>query len=47
MAYAVDHVVSKEEGGTEDDGNLQAICKTCHQVKTAAEAARGRLGRGG
>lgn len=37
----VDHVIPRAEGGTEDDGNLQAICRPCHQAKTAAEAARG------
>ena len=41
-ATQVDHVVPKAEGGTDDDSNLQAICKSCHQAKTAAEAVRGR-----
>lgn len=46
IAYAVDHIVSRAEGGGEHDTNLQAICRPCHQAKTQAEAARAR-GRGG
>lgn len=42
IARQVDHVTPKSEGGTDDDDNLQAICKPCHQVKTAEEAKRGR-----
>lgn len=38
----VDHVVPKARGGTDDDGNLQTICRACHKAKTAAEA-RGRV----
>ena len=41
-AKQVDHKVPKFEGGTDGDKNLQAICLTCHQAKTAAEARRGR-----
>lgn len=39
QATAVDHVVPKAQGGTEDDDNLQAISATPHAAKTAAEAA--------
>lgn len=42
LATAVDHIVAKEFGGTEDDDNLQSICATCHQTKTSAEALRAR-----
>ncbi|MCR5864663.1 HNH endonuclease [Aquincola sp. J276] len=38
----VDHRVPKAEGGSDDDANLQTICRAAHQEKTAAEAARGR-----
>lgn len=38
----VDHVTPKAQGGTEDDGNLQAICSDCHKTKTQAEAAHGQ-----
>ena len=49
-ATAVDHIVSKAEAKrrgwsleqVEDDSNLQAICKACHDSKTADEARRGR-----
>ena len=43
-ARQVDHKVPKFEGGTDDDDNLQAICESCHQAKTQAEAQRGRHG---
>lgn len=38
----VDHIVPKEEGGTDDDANLRTICSAAHKLKTAAEAARAR-----
>lgn len=38
----VDHIVPKAEGGTDDDANLQTICKARHRAKTQAEAARAR-----
>lgn len=38
----VDHIVPKAEGGSDDDANLQTICRDAHRAKTAAEAARGR-----
>lgn len=41
-ATQVDHVVPKAEGGTDDEGNLQAICPACHRAKTGREAGRGR-----
>lgn len=40
LAEDVDHKVPVWEGGTDDDGNLQAICKPCHKAKSALEAAR-------
>ncbi|WP_213778866.1 HNH endonuclease [Caballeronia sp. dw_276] len=39
---AVDHIVSRAEGGSDDENNLQAICKPCHAAKTALESARAR-----
>lgn len=44
MAHAaqqVDHIVPKERGGDDHDGNLQAICRSAHRAKTDAE----KLGR--
>jgi 5-methylcytosine-specific restriction protein A len=37
-ATEVDHIINKAQGGNDLDSNLQAICKPCHKVKTAAEA---------
>jgi len=42
QASAVDHIVPRFEGGSEDDDNLEAICKTCHDAKTARENKRAR-----
>lgn len=36
-ATHVDHIVSKANGGTDDEGNLQAINSECHKAKTAEE----------
>lgn len=33
----VDHKVPREQGGSEDDSNLQVICRVVHQAKTDAE----------
>lgn len=36
-AKEVDHITPKAKGGTDDDANLQAICRQCHKAKTARE----------
>jgi 5-methylcytosine-specific restriction protein A len=41
-----DHIVPKFEGGTDDDSNLQTLCRSCHQAKTDREKNRAQ-GRGG
>jgi len=41
-ATEVDHIIPKSQGGSDDDENLQAICKQCHWIKTKAEIARAR-----
>ena len=49
-AAHVDHVVPLEDGGTDDDSNLQTLCAACHGAKTrGAQRRRGhvRLGGGG
>lgn len=37
----VDHIVNRARGGSDDDGNLQALCIPCHKLKTASESAEG------
>jgi 5-methylcytosine-specific restriction enzyme A len=41
-ATQVDHIINKSDGGTDDHGNLQAICTDCHKDKTQREAAEAR-----
>ena len=42
-AVVVDHVVPVKDGGARFDvANLQALCVTCHNRKTAQETARKR-----
>lgn len=39
----IDHAVPLEQGGTNEDSNLQPLCSACHDAKTASEArARSR-----
>ena len=38
-ATDVDHIKSKAQGGTDEDSNLQSLCKPCHKAKTIAERA--------
>ncbi len=33
----VDHIKSRENGGTDHPDNLQGLCKPCHSRKTAIE----------
>ena len=48
LATQRDHIVSLEEGGKDDDTNVQGLCHACHDVKSLAERLRGRgRGRGG
>lgn len=47
-ATEVDHIVPLAFGGTDDPGNLRALCRRCHNRATArAAAARGRRRRRG
>ncbi|TVT77629.1 HNH endonuclease [Acinetobacter colistiniresistens] len=39
-ATDVDHIVSKEKGGTDELDNLQSLCAQCHQEKTAKEDSK-------
>jgi len=40
-ATHIDHIVPKARGGTDVHGNLQALCKACHDRKTATERGGG------
>jgi 5-methylcytosine-specific restriction endonuclease McrA len=43
-AAHVDHILPLDDGGTDDDANLQTLCSSCHGRKTRAEQrARGQL----
>jgi 5-methylcytosine-specific restriction protein A len=41
-ASQVDHVVPVYRGGTDDMGNLRAVCIPCHNEVTAAQARAAR-----
>lgn len=43
-AAQVDHKIPKHLGGSDDDDNLEAICRTCHDAKSAREGRRAREG---
>ena len=35
--YDIDHIIPLSLGGSEEDGNLQALCPGCHRKKTDQE----------
>lgn len=39
-----DHVIPLAEGGTDEPDNIQGLCDECHELKSARESARGRVG---
>lgn len=41
-AEEVDHILPLSQGGTDEIGNLQGLCKPCHKAKTARESRAGR-----
>lgn len=43
-ATEVDHITPLEQGGSNDESNLQALCHDCHAAKTKQEQ-RTRLGK--
>ena len=46
--YDIDHIVEVADGGTDAIDNLQALCPSCHRVKsTASMAARAKRKREG
>lgn len=32
--FQIDHIIEVKHGGTNDPSNLQALCPSCHAVKT-------------
>lgn len=44
-AQEVDHIVPLSKGGTHDEYNLQALCKSCHSKKTVVEDGALGVGR--
>ena len=40
-----DHIIPLAEGGKDDDGNVQGLCRDCHDAKSKQESIRGRSGR--
>ncbi len=42
LAAQRDHIIPLEEGGTDDDGNVQGLCYECHEAKSKEESQRGR-----
>lgn len=42
LATIRDHIIPLTEGGTEDEANIQPICRPCHIAKTLEESLRGK-----
>ncbi|MGJ7497476.1 HNH endonuclease [Variovorax sp. RT4R15] len=36
----IDHRIPREQGGSNNESNLQALCNECHKAKTDAEAVQ-------
>ena len=43
--WHLDHLIALVNGGTNDDENLQVLCRNCHTPKTRADAALAADGR--
>ena len=41
LATVRDHVVPLQEGGADDESNVQGLCATCHDQKSLTERQRG------
>lgn len=42
LATIRDHIAPLFEGGSDDDDNIQPLCRACSDIKTSQESARGR-----
>jgi 5-methylcytosine-specific restriction endonuclease McrA len=40
LAEEVDHILPLHKGGTDDFGNLQGLCQSHHQIKTARDEGK-------
>lgn len=38
--YDIDHIKELRHGGSNDSSNLQALCPSCHRVKTTRNTAK-------
>ncbi|WP_313535076.1 HNH endonuclease signature motif containing protein [Sphingomonas sp.] len=36
-AVTPDHIIPLFKGGLAEDGNIQCLCKSCHDIKTAKD----------
>lgn len=36
----VDHIKPKAKGGTDEEGNLEVLCRPCHEAKTTRDSGR-------
>jgi 5-methylcytosine-specific restriction protein A len=39
LSQHCDHIVRREDGGTDEESNLQGLCAPCHRLKTVCENA--------
>lgn len=42
LASEVDHITALDNGGSNDDDNLEAICVECHKAKSAKDTGKQR-----
>jgi 5-methylcytosine-specific restriction protein A len=40
IALVVDHIIPLAKQGPDDESNLQSLCATCHDIKTAKDLGR-------
>lgn len=43
--WQIDHVIALENGGSDEDTNLQLLCPWCHKPKTADDHAQASKGK--